>query len=87
MNAHYKSIIDKQGLKTSNRLQKINQKFKNIQNNVLNNTVFFIIEKCKEHDVATKVLEYNKDLQFKGSMEKTKPNIHAYCIQTIQRKT
>ena len=76
--AHYKSILDKQGRKTSNRLQKINQKFKNIQNNFLNQTVSFIIEKCKEHNVGTVVLGYNKNFQFKSNMGKKQNQIFSH---------
>ena len=76
--AHYKSILDKQGRKTSNRLQKINQKFKNIQNNFLNQTVSFIIEKCKEHNVGTVVLGYNKNFQFKSNIGKKQNQIFSH---------
>ena len=86
--AHYKSILDKQGRKTSNRLQKINQKFKNIQNNFLNQTVSFIIEKCKEYNVGTVVLGYNKNFQFKSNIgKKQNQYILTHSIQTIQTKT
>ena len=86
--AHYKSILDKQGRKTSNRLQKINQKFKNIQNNFLNQTVSFIMEKCKEHNVGTIVLGYNNDFQFKSNIgKKQNQYILTHSIQTIQTKT
>ena len=76
--AHYKSILDKQGRKTSNRLQKINQKFKNIQNNFLNQTVKFIIEKCKKHNVGTIVLGYNKNFQFKSNIGKKQNQIFSH---------
>ena len=76
--AHYKSILDKQCLKTSNRIKKINEKFKDIQKNFLNKTVNFIIKKCKEHDVGTIVLGYNKDFQFKSKMGKTQNQIFSH---------
>ena len=75
-------------VKTSNRLQKINQKFKNIQNNFLNQTVNFIIEKCNEHNVGTVVLGYNKNFQFKSNIgKKQNQYILTHSIQTIQTKT
>jgi IS605 OrfB family transposase len=86
--AHYQSILNKQGRKTSNRIQKINQKFKNIQDNFLNQTVNFIIKKCKEQDVGTIVLGYNNNFQHKTNMGKKQNQIFfTHSIQTIQTKT
>lgn len=76
--AHYRSILDKQGRKTSNRIQKINQKFKNIQDNFLNQTVNFIIERCKEQDVGTIVLGYNNNFQHKTNMGKKQNQIFSH---------
>ena len=76
--AHYRSILNKQGLKTSKRLQNINQKFKNIQNNLLNRTVLIIIEKCIEHDVGTIILGYNNDFQYKSNMGKKQNQIFSH---------
>ena len=76
--AHYRSILDKQGRKTSNRIRKINQKFKNIQDNFLNQTVNFIIEKCKEQDVGTIVLGYNNNFQHKTNMGKKQNQIFSH---------
>ena len=76
--AHYRSILDKQGRKTSNRIRKINQKFKNIQDNFLNQTVNFIIERCKEQDVGTIVLGYNNNFQHKTNMGKKQNQIFSH---------
>ena len=71
--AHYKSILDKQGLKISNRIQKINNKFKGLQNNFLNQTVNFIIEKCKKQNVGTIILRITtKNSNTKATWEKNK---------------
>ena len=76
--AHYKSILDKQGLKISNRIQKINNKFKGLQNNFLNQTVNFIIEKCKKQNVGTIILGYNKKFQYKSNMGKKQNQIFTH---------
>jgi IS605 OrfB family transposase len=76
--AHYRSILDKQGRKTSNRIRKINQKFKNIQDNFLNQTVNFIIKKCKEQNVGTIVLGYNNNFQHKTNMGKKQNQIFSH---------
>ena len=82
------SILNKQGLKTSKRIQKINTKFRGKQNNFLNQTVHFILQQCLEQDIGTIILGYNKNFQFKSNMgRKQNPNIHVYRIQEIQRKT
>ena len=47
------SILNKQGLKTSKRIQKINTKFQDIQNNFLNQTVHFILQQCLEQNIGT----------------------------------
>ena len=51
--AHYMSILNKQGLKTSKRIQKINTKFQGKQNNFLNQTVHFILQQCLEQNIGT----------------------------------
>ena len=66
--AHYMSILNKQGLKTSKRIQKINTKFRGKQNNFLNQTVHFILQQCLEQDIGTIILGYNKNFQFKSNM-------------------
>ena len=66
--SHYQSILNKQGLNKSRRIQKINNKFKGIQNNFLNHTTKFIIETCKDQDIGTIVLGYNKKFQNKSNM-------------------
>ena len=73
--AYYKSILDKQGLKTSNRLKKLTRKSKTYKKNFLNHTICFIIEKCKEQDIGTIVLGYNKGFPVQkqyGKNKKTK---------------
>ena len=47
------SILNKQGLKTSKRIQKINTKFRGKQNNFLNQTVHFILQQCLEQNIGT----------------------------------
>ena len=82
------SILNKQGLKTSKRIQKINTKFRGKQNNFLNQTVHFILQQCLEQNIGTIILGYNKNFQFKSNMgRKQNPNIHIHSIQEIQRKT
>ena len=66
--AHYMSILNKQGLKTSKRIQKINTKFQGKQNNFLNQTVHFILQQCLEQNIGTIILGYNKNFQFKSNM-------------------
>ena len=66
--AHYMSILNKQGLKTSKRIQKINTKFRGKQNNFLNQTVHFILQQCLEQNIGTIILGYNKNFQFKSNM-------------------
>ena len=86
--AYYMSILNKQGLKTSKRIQKINTKFQGKQNNFLNQTVHFILQQCLEQNIGTIILGYNKNFQFKSNMgRKQNPNIHIHSIQEIQRKT
>ena len=66
--AHYMSILNKQGLKTSKRIQKINTKFQGKQNNFLNQTVHFILQQCLEQNIGTIILGYNKNFQSKSNM-------------------
>jgi IS605 OrfB family transposase len=66
--SHYQSILDKQGLKQSKRIIKLNHKLRGIQNNFLDHTTKFIIETCKEQDIGTIILGYNKDFQHKSNM-------------------
>ena len=66
--SHYMSILNKQGLKTSKRIQKINTKFQGKQNNFLNQTVHFILQQCLEQNIGTIILGYNKNFQFKSNM-------------------
>ena len=66
--AHYKSILDKQKIKRSKRIYKINNKFKAIQNNYLNHASKFIMETCKKQDIGTIILGYNKKFQYKSNM-------------------
>lgn len=86
--AHYQSLLDQQGLKKSKRIDNINNCFKGIQNNFLNHTVKFIINTCKQQDIGTIIHGIQQQLPIqKQHGEKTKPNIHTNCFQTIQRKT
>ncbi|WP_323735539.1 transposase [Methanosphaera sp. ISO3-F5] len=73
--AQYQSILNKQGLKTSKRIQKINTKFKAIQNNFLDHTTKFIIETCKKQDIGTIILGYNKNFQYETDMRKKQNQI------------
>lgn len=76
--AHFKSILDKQGLKTSRRLKNINKKFKGIQNNFLNHTTKFILEICKTQNIGTIILGYNKKFQYKTNMGKKQNQIFSH---------
>ena len=66
--AHYQSILNKQGIKKSNRIEKINNKFKGIQNNFLNHTTKYITDYCKEHNIGTIILGYNNKFQYKSNI-------------------
>ena len=85
--AHYQSRLNKQGLKKSKRIGKINTKFKGIQNNFLNQVTNFILQVCKEQDVGTIVLGYNKNFQYKSNMGPTQNQIFTqYAFKKIHRK-
>jgi len=85
--AHYKSILDKQGLKKSIRIEKINNKFKGIQNNFLNHTVKYIIEVCKKQDIGTIVLGYNDKFQYKSNMgSKTNQIFSHFAFKQFKEK-
>ena len=62
------STLHKQGLTTSRRITRINNKFKGKQNNFLNHVTRFIIDECEKQDVGTIILGYNKDFQYKPNM-------------------
>jgi len=66
--AHYQSILNQDGLKKSIRIEKINNKFKGIQNNFLNHTVKYITDYCKKHNTGTIILGYNNKFQYKSNM-------------------
>ena len=66
--AHYQSILDKQGIKKSIRIEKINNKFKGIQKNFLNHTTRYIIDYCKKHNIGTIILGYNNKFQYKSNI-------------------
>ena len=76
--AHYQSILNKQGLKKSQRLTKINTKFKQIQNNYLNHVTRFILSICEKQDIGTIVLGYNKDFQNQSNMRPPLNQIFAH---------
>ena len=85
--AHYQSILNKQGLKKSKRIGKINTKFKGIQNNFLNHVTNFILQVCKEQDVGTIVLGYNKNFQYKSNMGPTQNQIFTqYAFKKFMEK-
>ena len=76
--AHYQSILDKQGLKKSHRIEKINNKFKGIQNNFLNHTVKYITDTCKKQNIGTIVLGYNNKFQYKSNMGSKRNQIFSH---------
>ena len=76
--AHYQSILNKQGLKKSQRITKINTKFKQIQNNYLNHVTMFILSICEKQDIGTIVLGYNKDFQNQSNMRPPQNQIFAH---------
>ena len=76
--AHYQSILNKQGLKKSQRITKINTKFKQIQNNYLNHVTRFILSICEKQDIGTIVLGYNKDFQNQSNMRPPQNQIFAH---------
>ena len=82
--AHYQSMLDKEGLKKSRRISRINNKFKQIQNNYLNHVTNTIVNTCKDQNIGTIILGYNNNFQYQVDMgKKTKPNILTHCIQKI----
>ena len=85
--AHYQSILNKQGQKTSHRIQKINDKFKGIQNNFLNHTTKFIIDTCKKQNIGTIILGYNKNFQHKSNMKNKQNQIFThYAFKQFKEK-
>ncbi len=76
--AHYQSILNKQGLKKSKRITKINTTFKQIQNNYLNQVTRFILSICEKQDIGTIVLGYNKDFQNQSNMRPPQNQIFAH---------
>ena len=85
--AYYQSILNKQGLKKSKRISKINEKFKGIQTNFLNHVTNFILEVCREQDVGTIVLGYNKNFQYKSDMGPTQNQIFShYAFKQFKEK-
>ena len=76
--AHYQSILNKQGLKKSKRITKINTTFKQIQNNYLNQVTKFILSICEKQDIGTIVLGYNKDFQNQSNMRPPQNQIFAH---------
>ena len=76
--AHYQSLLNKQGLKKSTRIEKINNKFKGIQNNFLNHTTRFIIDLCIKQDVGTIIIGYSKNFQYKTNMKSKENQIFSH---------
>ncbi|MBR0471841.1 MAG: transposase [Methanosphaera sp.] len=76
--AHYQSILNKTGLKKSRRIKKINTKFKQIQNNYLNHVTKTIINACKDQDIGTIILGYNKNFQYKSNIGKKQNQIFTH---------
>ena len=85
--AHYQSILNKNGLTTSHRIENINNKFKKIQTNFLDKTVCFIINTCKELDIGTIVLGYNNNFQFKSNIGAKQNQIFShYAFKQFKEK-
>ncbi len=75
-NARLKSILDKQGLKTSKRLDNLWTKRNNIINDCILKSCRYIVNYCKTNDIGTIVLGFNKDMNRNISLgEKNNQNI------------
>lgn len=61
-NAKLKSILDKQGVKSSKRLDKLWNKRNNIINDYILKSCRYIISYCKTYDIGNIVLGFNKDM-------------------------
>jgi|LSQX01.2.fsa_nt_gb putative transposase len=61
-NAKLKSVLDKQGLKTSTRLDKLWIRRNNIINDYILKSCRYIVDYCKANDIGTVVLGFNKDM-------------------------
>ena len=76
--SYYQSILDKAGLKKSRRITKINNKFKQIQNNYLHHVTKTIINTCKDQNIGTIILGYNNNFQNQTSMGKKQNQIFSH---------
>lgn len=68
--ARLRSISMKQGLKTTNRIQKITAKRNNQVNDCVKKTARYIIDYCIAHDIGSLVVGYNADFKRNSSIGK-----------------
>lgn len=61
-NARLKSILDLQGYKASNRLNRLWTKRNNIVNDYILKSCRYVVEYCKANDIGSIVLGFNKDM-------------------------
>lgn len=61
-NARLKSILDKQGLKSSNRISRLWDTRNNIIYDYILKSCRYIVEYCKSNDIGNIVLGFNKDM-------------------------
>lgn len=61
-NARLKSILDKQGLKTSQKLNRMWNKRTNIINDYVAKSCRYLVDYCKTNDIGSLVLGFNKDM-------------------------
>lgn len=61
-NARLRSILDKQGYKTSNRLDRLWTKRNDIINDYILKSCRYIVEYCKSNDIGNIILGFNKNM-------------------------
>ena len=68
--ARLRSISMKQGLKTTNHIQRINAKRNNQVNDYIKKTARYIINYCIENDIGTLIVGYNADFKRNSNIGK-----------------
>ena len=61
-NARLKSILDRQGLKTSHKLNRLWNKRNNVVNDYILKSCRYVVNYCKSNDIGILVLGFNKDM-------------------------
>ena len=61
--ARLQSVAMKQGLRTTNRIDRLTAKRNNQVNDIIKKTARYIINNCLEHQIGTLIVGYNKDFK------------------------